>query len=131
VSARKRLLVAVFVVVVVLPALFIHRHTKSWENSAAAYTSWHAGGGTGQLLVRVRDRGGRPVAGAEVSLLNNSGGDGGTTDAGGVALIYPGEGDIERMSVNGQRVIDRPYAYHLGTPVMSREGLIVDVVLKQ
>ena len=121
-----------FVILVALlfgvPGLFNYLHTKSWETSEAAYASWRPGGGA--LIVRVRDRAGKPVAGAEVETSNNSGGDGGTTDAAGVCVIYPGEGLVMAMRVNGHKVIDRPYASYLATPSVREGGLIVDVEMK-
>ena len=131
-SGRKLLLALVFVIVVVLPLTFHYLHTKRWETSDAAYASWFNGGPPGQLTVRVRDRAGNPVAGASIGITNNSGGDGGTTDPAGVALIHPGEGDLEAMWLNGHKIIHRPHAYLLGTPCMSASGgLVVDVVMKR
>ena len=130
-STRKLFGNALGLVVLGAIGAVYYAHAKSWESSEAAYTSWHNRGTPGEIRVVVRDRAGNPVRGATVSISNNSGGDGGPpTDAAGVTVIRPGEADVEAMWINGHQIIDRPYAYHLGSPEMGPNGLVVDVQMK-
>ena len=129
-SRRKKLILCLALLALVLapPAAFLYRHLKPWETTNTTYASWRGGGQPGALRVTVRDRAGNPVPGAVVAITNNSGGVGDhPTDAAGVAVLWPGESELEAMWVNGHKVIDRPYALFLGRP--KAYGLVVDVVL--
>ena len=81
------------------------------------------------VAVIVRDSAGRPAPNVDVYVDNNSGGNGSTTDADGVAELRMGESDFAGLAIDGVWVVSRPHAYELGSPSVEN-GLEVSVELK-
>src|SRR5687768_3399867 len=109
--SRRRLFILAAVVAVLVAAggaAWLQRHLRSYESNALADVSWTSGGTPFRARVTVIDASGAPVAGANVHVDNNSGGNDATTDAAGVAVIDLGEPEVEAIEVNGSRVMHRP-----------------------
>lgn len=102
---------------------------QDYENSSTAVVVLSKGSSPFLVEVRVIDRDGNPVAGANIDVRNNSGGNAGTTGANGHTSIKVGEREIEQILLGGQPVLNRPSAYALGYPSVEK-GLHVLIVKK-
>jgi hypothetical protein len=130
-SVRQCIVLALFAAPLVATFLWLDRQFSPHESSQWADVWLEEGtSASGTLRVSVWDAAGKAVAGARVGTMNNSGGDGGVTDAHGDCDIWPGEGEVAGVSINGRCVLARPHAYWLSYPTV-RHGLHVRVVRKQ
>lgn len=109
---------------------YVYVQTRSYENTALASTRWEETSSPMVAEVVVVDRMKRPMPGANVRIVNNSGGNSAVTDASGLARIDLGEREVEQLLVDGAVVVDRPYADTLNNPIVER-GLRFEVNLKQ
>jgi hypothetical protein len=91
---------------------------RPYGGTSAANVSWEAGGTAPRTaVVIVTGPDGRPWRGAEVKLLNNSGGSYAPTDASGRAILDTlGEPDMMGVEVNRVRAASRPLAMFLQFP---------------
>lgn len=95
-----------------------------------ADVSWLSRGKPRVVDVTVADARGLPLAGVNVQVLNDSGGDSGTTDAAGRVSIGPlGEREFTGLRLNGVNVVNRPYANVLPGSPNVENGLQVKVVV--
>jgi len=102
---------------------------KNYEESHEAYVILAKGNSKMTVNVRIQDMSGRPVVGAKINVINNSGWNPGMSDQDGFASIHVGEYDVAELLVDGNVVLDRPRAYDLGYP-NAIDGLYVLVILK-
>ena len=100
---------------------------QDYENSSSAFVVFSKGRSALLVEVRVIDLDGNPVAGANIDIRNNSGGNAGTTDTNGHANIKVAEREIDGILLDGQPVLNRPNAYSLGYPSVEK-GLCVLIV---
>ncbi len=114
----------------VVLAYMLWVQVRPYENTEAASVSWKKGGTPWIVAVTVYDSDGSLLTGVNVDVDNLSGGEGSYTVSGGTAVVGPmGEPEFLGLIVNGVRVVDRPFAYELGAPNVSK-GLIVEVRLR-
>lgn len=108
------------------------KQTSQYESSAYADVSWSIGGRPYIFSCTVLDAEDNPVPNVSVSFLSNSGWtpSGGATDAQGCIEVRSGEYDVQGIRVNGKQIMNRPSAYWLNEPDVSR-GLKVMIVLKE
>ena len=135
-SFKQVVISAAILSVGVVSGCVLYRQERSYESSTVAETWWRAGmkspGVEGNWArVTVFDDKWRPVPGAKINVENVAGGNEATTDANGVAMVgFLNEGTISALYVNGSRVVDRPYAYFLGTPNVATGLINFEVKLK-
>ncbi len=113
-----------------LIGLWYWRQCRSYESNRIAEASWLETGKPMVALVTVSDQNGSPLAGVDVGIMNDSGGNSETTDAKGVATVQLGEGEFNGVQLNGKQVVNRPYSGTLpGSPSVSH-GMQIKIVVK-
>jgi hypothetical protein len=127
---RKRLLALLAVLLgasIIVGSVLLYRQLRPYESNQIAMVSWSEGGTPYSVQVTVLSANGTPVAGANVHIHNNSGGNDATTDANGLAVVQVSEPEVTRIDVGNKSVLSREY---LGEPNVSR-GLTVHVQMKK
>lgn len=81
------------------------------QSDSSVTTSVSLGGEAFVAQVRLDYAGGRPVAGATVDVINNSGSNVAVTDESGFCSIETGEADVMSITVNGVDAFDAPHKY--------------------
>jgi len=125
-----KLLAIGLLVLIVFIGVWYWRQCRSYESNNIAETSWLETGKPMVAVVTVSDQNGAPLAGVYVVVMNDSGGNGETTDAKGVATIQLGEGEFNGLNLNSIPVVSRPHSGSLPWSPSVSNGMQIKVVVK-
>jgi len=107
----------------------LYGQLRSSESHRLANVSWQRSGRRMQAQIMVVDANDQPVAGANVNIDNDSGGNSTDTDSQGVAVIQLGESEMKGVDLNGVRIVNRPLASYIGWPNVDK-GIVMTIKLK-
>jgi hypothetical protein len=117
-------------IVAIASGVWLWGQTRPYESSDYADVTWDVGGLPSMFSCSVVDSSGTPVPKVAVAFLSNSGWtEPVLTDERGYAKVWAEESDVEGIRIDRVQIMNRTYAYWLGTPNV-RRGLRVKIVVK-